>query len=545
MARFNPTDPFQSKRSRFSLAIALCLAPLVNDAYSQNATPPLVLPAGEEAIWGRIEERYWDSHQRPTEPSVIERLIAPWEPTRAVTLALPLGQFSEQVALRTMFQDTLAAALPRFEVVAFYHRLDEPLLGTWLHGLEGDERTAPYLDRLHLLASDAYSIWMRDFGPQFALGENGRIVVLDASMLDGQASLENLMLVKSQRDPIEQHLRMVDEISTLQGIIGTDRAPSLLASFLEARWHVETELSRPPLVLQGGDFVLGDEETAFISYSTLQVNGGRAREFRSVMKDYYGIERVVFLENLPGKTIDHLDFTIHPIRKGVTLVADAPRGLPLSRSFHRYLDRELKRRAAENRRAVEAALPQGRVLRLPMPPPLLDSDETVRRENFLKALQAFAEAERIALRIDPVATLENWDRFKLDPRIEAKLLGDIGLSDLDTPQAMDRVIERYLGRSFAEVLESHVESQVDYRSYANSLYVENRKGEGLLLLPRYQPRDESERSLLASMEIEVEAVYRDACPDAELIWIDCTTLTGFLGVIHCYTGTIPDFEAIR
>ncbi len=258
------------------------------------------------------------------------------------------------------------------------------------------------------------------------------------------------------------------------------------------------------------------------------------------MRDYYGLNEVVFLENLPGKTIEHLDFVIQPIREDVIMMAEPPRGIGSDRAYHRMLDRDLKASFARNEKSVRAAFPEAMIVKVPMPPPALDSDVNVQRELFLKALQVFVSDERIAMRFDPVAALENWDAFEIDPRVEAKLFQVAGISSWKSDAGQRKVIEAYLGASFEDLLTRHVEPQVSYRSYVNSLYVNCGDGGEVVLLPRFEPLNDSEKALFPQLEKEVSAAYATACPSAEQIWIDCTVLTDFMGMIHCFTLTVPD-----
>ncbi|MBD5779449.1 agmatine deiminase family protein [Pelagicoccus sp. NFK12] len=509
-------------------------------ASAQSGSPSLVLPAGEEALWENVSESYDEVYREPTEAVPVSKLLMPWEASRAVALALPLGELQEDRALDALFKDSLAALLPRVEVIAFHHRLDRRILGSFWAELEADARIAPFLGRLSLESSEAFSIWMRDFGPQFAVGEDQSLVLLDASVGDPGASRGLLFDVKTTEDPIQQHFRMVEELSNLRGLEGSDRIPSLLAGNLEAKWGVATALSRPPLFLQGGDFLPVSSSGALVSESTLRANGGVSQRFRALVREYYGVDTIVFLENLPGKTIEHLDFIVHPIQENVVLLADPPEGIASTRAYHRYLKRELQSRFARNESSVRKAFPGVKIVKVPMPPPALDSDEEVRRELFLNALQAFIGQERIAMRFDPASALENWEAFEINPRIEARLKEVTGISNWRMEIDQIRVIETYLGDSFENLLAKHVEPQVNYRSYVNSLYVKNPEGEEVVLIPRFRGRDGSEQAMFEALETKVAAAYRSACPKAEQIWIDCTVLTDFMGMIHCYTLAIPD-----
>lgn len=527
-------------RSRLSLFLPVLLlgVSLSTPLSAQGNSPPLVLPSGEESLWSNVSDSYDAVHRDSTEPVAIERLILPWEKSRAVALALPVGEFGENPELAKVFQDTLAALLPRLEVFAYHHRLDRRLLGDFLVRLESDERISRHMDNLVLESSDAFSIWMRDFGPQFALGADGHLVLLDPSVGDPEASRGLLFDVKTERDPLQQHFRMTEELTNLRGLEGSDRLPGLMSGLIESRWDRRTRLSRPPLFLQGGDFLPVSEDVALISASTLRANGGRAASFREAVSQYYGVEKVAFLENLPGKTIEHLDFIVQPIREGVILLAEPPVGIGDERSYHRLLKRELAQRFSRNEASIRKLVPAAEIVRLPMPPPALDTETQVRHELFLNALQVFVTRERIAMRVDLQGAMSDWASFSINPRIESKLAEVTG-ADWKTAVGQKRVIEFYLGSSFEKLLERHVEAQVSYRSYVNSLYVNAGEGNELVLVPRFKPLNEKEAELFPVLERQVEEAYALTCPDAEFVWIDCTALTDFMGMVHCYSLTIP------
>ncbi|MFP4542307.1 MAG: agmatine deiminase family protein, partial [Opitutales bacterium] len=95
-----------------------------------------------------------------------------------------------------------------------------------------------------------------------------------------------------------------------------------------------------------------------------------------------------------------------------------------------------------------------------------------------------------------------------------------------------------------ELIARHVEEQLRYRSYVNSLLLRTADGAAAILVPRYRPRDSAEAPLIARLEAQAAAAYREAIPGVEVLWIDCTSIADYLGAIHCLTATIPDFAAL-
>ncbi|MFP4282173.1 MAG: agmatine deiminase family protein, partial [Opitutales bacterium] len=474
-------------------------------------------------------------------PVPVARMALPWDPVHAVVMNIPLADWSSDPALAQTLGDLLRALLPRVEVIGLYHEEDYRLLADWLGEMENDPRVAPHLEHLSLLATEVDLLWARDYVPHFGRGENGRLVAVDPSFFPARRLMNNLQNAKSAFDPLDQYFSLRDGAAELQDRRGADLAGAFLVPFIEARWQVPTALSRPPIYLLGGDFLLVDDETALISPETLAENGGRSAAFAGHVRDYFGIEEVITLENLPGDTIEHLDFLLQPMGPHTFVVASVPESFGGERTYHRFLERELRARLERNRARLEARFPEHRFVEVPMPPPLLDDEARVVDELFLHSVQRIA-AER-GYPFEPEEG-NGLDPRALDFRLRTAVQTATGLSDWNDPAARRQAVSRYLGQPIEELIARHVEEQLRYRSYVNSLLLRTADGAAAILVPRYRPSNSAEAPLIARLEAQAAAAYREAIPGVEVLWIDCTSIADYLGAIHCLTATIPDFAAL-
>ena len=520
----------------------LCAWPVWLGAQSPAGTPALGLATGgDDANWSTVVEAYEDAFVAPTAPVPVERMLLPWEPTEAVVVSLPLRDWEREPGVALTFRELLAALLPTTRVVALYRETDYRLIGDWLLAAEKDPRLSPHLDRLEWVAAEASSIWARDPAPLFARGRDGRLVGIDTSFLASRRMMGLLLRANSEMDPVEQQYGLREATAELRAMRGEDAVSAALMPFIESRLGQKTAMARAPLYLLGGDILLVDPRQALVSAQTLLENGGRTQSVEAVLRDYGAIERVVFLENLPGDTIEHLDFIVQPIAENVILVAAPPAPFAQDRPYHRYVERELRARLERNRAKLEAAFPDARMLALPMPPPLLDTEDAVLRDLLLHCVATIAGQRGLPFWRE-AGDDEVLDPQRMDPRLVKALQSEFRVLSWDAPLLQRRAVEQFLGRPFEELLRRHVEEHVHFRSYVNSLYVKTRDGAELILVPRYRASTPAEAPLLAAMEAEVEAVLAQALPAAELHWIDCTALTRHLGAVHCLTATIPAGE---
>lgn len=508
-------------------------------------TPPFApMTGGDEINWRQVTDDYQARFAHPTDPVEIGKLALPWDPVQAVVVVIPLEEWNSDASLARLVRDLLAALLAQGSVVGLFHENDYRLLADWLSEMETDPGIAPHLERLELVACETRSLWVRDFAPVFGRTKSGRLAAVDSSFLPSRRLMNNLQNAKVQMDPWAQYLDLREATVELKDRRGSDLVSASLVPFIEARWGVPTALSRPPLYLLGGDFLLVDEKTALVSAETLAENGSGSEALGRTLQQYYGIEHVWVMENLPGDTIEHLDFVLQPMGADVILVASPPERFGSDRVYHRYLERELRNRLRRNYERLTALFPDHRLIEVPMLPPLLDDEATVVNELLAHCIQQIA-LERDLPFWGPWDPKNPLNEEALGGRLKGAIQNEMRLYDWNDPVARGKAVASYLNRPLEALIERHVEEHVRYRSYINSLLVRKADGNNQVLVPRFRPSGAEEVALVERLERETEAAYQKALPGVELVWIDCTDLTDSLGAVHCLTATLPDPEAME
>ena len=200
--------------------------------------------------------------------------------------------------------------------------------------------------------------WVRDYGPIFVKGGDGKIICVDPRYETDRQSLEQTREIARMKDLIgailKQQAKNTDlkkqqdadeadepdqageadeeekqeqaEASTYRETrLFDDVSPSLLAPRLRQR-NKESVLPypinvvRPPLALDGGDFFTDGKGVGFTSTETLQSNGGNIELINEVFQEYFGIREVVYLQPLPGSTVKHIDMFFKPVTDRILLL---------------------------------------------------------------------------------------------------------------------------------------------------------------------------------------------------------------------------------
>ncbi len=190
--------------------------------------------------------------------------------------------------------------------------------------------------------------WVRDYGPIFVKGADGKIICVDPRYQTGRQSLEQKRELARMKDLVraivkqhakdaqekkeetestnEEETEEQDENSEYrENRLFDDVSPSLLAARLRQR-NKESLLPypinvvRPPLALSGGDFFTDGRGVGFTSTDTLQSNGGNVELINQVFKEYFGIKEVVYLQPLPGSTVKHIDMFFKPVTDRILLL---------------------------------------------------------------------------------------------------------------------------------------------------------------------------------------------------------------------------------
>ena len=151
--------------------------------------------------------------------------------------------------------------------------------------------------------------WTRDFGPIFGLDRNNQLVGLDNVYRNLNRDLE---------EAVYRNTDSFRRFVTHQG----DAMPADLAADIEQRYDVPVTSVRPPLALEGGDFMHDGRGNVFISTQTLVQNGGNRPALEELFRLYYGAKKMHVLQALPGATVNHLDMIMKFVSDRTVILPD-------------------------------------------------------------------------------------------------------------------------------------------------------------------------------------------------------------------------------
>ncbi len=476
----------------------------------------------------------------PTAPVPVRRLVGPWEPQRALVVALTPAFMQEDSHVLAVYHQLLRQAARFLDIVVMVPSERPDVQVRLRRLLEADPQDRPVLARLHFLPANNYTIWARDFLPVYALGPKGRLILLDSENISVARNPGEALRFFTTNDPNPE----ATYYRELQQVIGDDISPAFLAGHLRQAYRFPIRLVRPPLALDGGDFIQAGPDDVILSESTLRFNGGNEDEVARTLHDYYGINRVHYLPTLPGYTIDHLDFILMPAGPDTMLVAAPPPETPTTQIYDRLLSEQVRETLRNNTAYLRDRLSHLRLIEVPTPPPIRAPREKIlariRRETLERIAGAIGLnwADLTGRKADDPLLLAAKEKLE---REIARRFGDVRL---DRDADLDRVTRSALGESLASLESSFVEKTVIYRTYLNAVQFHTPDGRSAVLIPRYTARSESERDLFADMEPKVLAAFRQAFPKAELLWLNCDGIIEDLGAVHCITHTVPDWASL-
>lgn len=472
---------------------------------------------------------------KPTMPAPLDRFIQPWEAQRALVVALT-------PSFLTNHPDALQTYLSLFRIAARYLDIliivpfDRPEIQVQIVQLLSKNPTdAALLNRIRFVAATNSTIWARDYLPQYALGAKGRLVMLDPGRIDFTSDPTEALNLFSNPDvnPSATYYRQ------LQRNLGDDVTPAYLASFIRTNYRYNLQLVRPPIALDGGDFITIGGDDVVLSQSTLRFNGGEDDSIEQVLNAYFGLKNVHYLETLPGYTIDHLDFILMPADASTILVAEPPPRMDSPQLYDSLLLDEVTRVLNDNRHYLEEHFPNKKLISVPMPPIPRTPRSEVLQEIRQQLLQELCNIYLI--KWSDIAGRPPGDPVQKETQkqFERALVGQFGQVNFDNEKDLDRVARVVLGSSLADLEASHVKHAVAYRTYLNALLLHNTDGKRAVIIPRYKPQTPEEAPVIAKMETRVLAAFKEAFPDADLQWLDCDPIIGSFGAVHCITHTIP------
>jgi len=267
------------------------------------------------------------------------RALPEWTPCRWFVVALPCPGEREESPEEWVgrWKEVLskAAGAARVVLLANEDRLDEltALAEAW------EEMD----DEADVVFAVTGSPWLRDYGPIFARGREGRIYAVDPLRADPRGATE--------------------------GSWDEELMPLRLVEFLAPR-GAGLALLPIPLFLDGGDLLTDGQGTAFTSRETLLKNGADRANLERIFARCFGCSRVVVLESLPGPVARHIDLFVKIADERTVLVGQYGPGdqlAPPLNLLQRQAHQALERNALLLRREWASAGPGRRILRVPMP----------------------------------------------------------------------------------------------------------------------------------------------------------------------------------
>ncbi|MDF1593471.1 MAG: agmatine deiminase family protein [Desulfobacterales bacterium] len=536
-------------------------------------------------------------YRSPSYPQQMDRLIHSLDPAEALVVALPYEDAIQNHKLLTFYMTLIAHAITVTDVIilvnerelfdykAVVSQLTYLKLDRYLYGGQKHE--------IRIVPARFNTKWIRDYGPIFAVNTEGQICITDAIYGDIRRQIN-----KTQFFSISDFFK-VDVLNIVGAKIPEseeepepaeryeDDAMSMyLANHLYQKHGYDIPIVRVPFQLQGGDIFADGLNNLFLSTETLLINGGHRLDLELILKSYYGMKTVTYLEPFPGDTVKHLDMIFKPLGLNRFLVADYPADAGDSDIYMHYLHRETKRTLDANAVKLQQTFPGRALVKIPMPPiqrlsklddALLTLTQTlfsarnynlpsglisdpeqwdIRKFVFLcdvlnryRKLKAADETDRLLSVLGPFEGTRFSGEYEavLNRCVEKLLQSDPQLlewlaasyrSDLKQGRDENHSTKELLNRLSADYIrEGALEDPSNYfyvyRSYLNATYINGKSGR-LLLVPGY--------SGYRAMEEKVLAVYRELFPDTRIVFINSDEIIKQYGAIHCVTITVPDFQ---
>lgn len=536
----------------------------------------------------------------PSMPADAARVIPEWAPARALILAIPENDGVLNPDILAFFMDIVEKAVRVTDVMIL---MDEDELSAQEAVLAGLAERG--LD--HLLQGDPPGVsivearfdskWIRDYGPVFFIDERGELGFVDSiyrdvkqeSDMDGDLA-ENLF-GESMRNRLRRIYGEPYRDTTADERHNDDSVSMYIANQVFRSYGRYPRIVRAPLQLWGGDAFFDGLGNQFVSSETLFMNGGVREDVERLLRHYYGMSNVTYLEPLPGQTIKHIDMIFKPVDGNTLLAAEYPAVPDDEGPYANHLHREARRILERNAELLRKAYPGRKLVRMPMPPMervsnvsahcleltlslfessgykipgVLESrpeewtlDRFLYFTFILSAMDELDDSE-LAGRLSAVLGIPR-DSDNVDPVKEDELIlrtaaerlvredpalhdwiaeayaEDRGMADSNarnTPDVLERLLEDF---GYSDVYSNPNGYSYVYKTHLNATHIRGRRG-NVLLVPDYTGH--------AGLRERVGEIYRELYPDTAIEFIDCDAVIEQYGAIHCVTLVLPDMEAM-
>ncbi|RJP21600.1 MAG: hypothetical protein C4527_23180 [Candidatus Omnitrophota bacterium] len=531
----------------------------------------------------------------PSYPRKIERVIPEWKPVEALVVGLPYEDAIANPALFDFYEAIIKNAIRCTDVILLVDERELIAFQEILYRIQAGELNR-YLQtgesqRIILLPARLNTKWIRDYGPFFVTDKQHRIFVTDAVYRDVRVANEQTYTFDSSFSaPLADVFGNV-ELGQAESMERNedDSAAMYLVYHLNRRHENEVQNIRVPFQLCGGEIFFDGMGDVFLTSESLFINGGHRTDVELLLKYYYGMKNITYLDPLPGDAIKHLDMIFKPVNETTFLVAEYPNDVTDENPYLHYLHNETRRILDNDAALLQRRFPNRRVVRMPMPAferisklpsyalqltlhlfesggytipaPLTETPErwTLRRFAYfvytLQKIGEYTESDQPAIIFD-ILKKDDSRRFVNE---EEALLNQLVSKLLDDhPDLIQWIIEScrenvknktseyavteeelsrfMIGNVFNGAEEEPGNYDYIFRTYLNATYINGASGK-ILLVPGYTGYEE--------MEGTVRQIYQDLYPDAEIVFINSDEIILQDGTIHCVTLTIPAFSEME
>ncbi len=481
-----------------------------------------------------------------TKPLPVDRAIAEWEPISTVVVGIPLGDAMGQPGVMSYYASLITASLKYVDVAVLHSAQDERNVQLFLKRLERGGMSNEALSRIRFIKSLSGGFWTRDTGPLFGLNPQGGLVVFDNIY---RPLIEELDAW--DRAPVDiQSPDLQNDIEGFEVFRKSNRnaevVPIYVTKSIRQNYQILSDIVRPPLHLQGGDYLTDGQGSFYISEDTLLENGGSIREVEVVFRDYYGGKRLFVLNALPGNAAKHLDLLVKLVDRNTVLVANGQRQSPNSSPYNRRLAAEMEGIRRANESYLKSKRPHLKIVGVPMLPVVEEDIEFVKRRLRFQLFATICDEIGVSYLKYHRLGKDDPQRSLVHKRVLGHAANVLGRPiDLLVDEDLDSLTRLYFDEDLNTLIDTNVDTSTIYRSYLNSLFILNSRGESAWLLPRYKPRGKETGEEIGAIEKEVERIYQSVSPEAAIHWIDSDIMAEKLGAIHCTTFTIPYLKDIK
>jgi len=492
--------------------------------------PVASAPVAQQII---AEFELGDHLQQPafnyTPPQPLARLSTAWEPQEALILSMSLNEALAAPDIAEYQLRLLQASHHYLPIYVFCEHEQDRALAYFLARLERLPESEQILERTEFIDSRNLMRWTRDFGPFFAFRPDHQLVLLDPVYRN---------VLRDTREMTAGNFENYRRFITQQ----SDAMPADVASLVQIRYDRDVQIVRPPILLEGGDFIHDGRGNAFISTQTLARNGGNRPALTKRFAEYFGIKRLHVIETLPGATIAHIDMILKFTDEKTALI---PEYIPSAESdlnqYRRQLSRQIQATLARNEAYLRKHLPEVRLIKVPMPPIIVQTRAEILREAQAEFMRLMA-LERGLVSAPELESLTLARQRQLETEVTRIINQETGIFDFRSEAGFARVMAHYQQPPFDHYLAQHSERVTRYRSYLNSVFLHASDGRQAFLIPQFTSPDPAEAARLKAWEVATRQAYWQARPDAEIIWINCDDMVSDMGFVHCTTITLPQLR---